>query len=250
MKKFLKSFLVLILVAGIATNLCASDQQEKPELKRELVKLKYVRAEDVTSILRGYSSQYGYVNANARLNVVSIRDIPEIVDKMLSLIKKIDVKPIDLILTVDLILGSNVLMEANIYAGSDKEKPYTKELESDPLIRELKNLLGYKYYSKVDSTFIRVQDRGRSRQKIGGPGLDLVFELQPQYVKGEKKDTIHLERLELGQYKYNREKKRYYSPLIETPITLKVGERTVVGVSKLDGGKTALILIISGKIVK
>jgi hypothetical protein len=37
--------------------------------------------------------------------------------------------------------------------------------------------------------------------------------------------------------------------LIETSLNIKSGDRTVVGVSKLDGGDKGLILIISGKIV-
>ena len=38
--------------------------------------------------------------------------------------------------------------------------------------------------------------------------------------------------------------------LIDTTLHLKSGERTVVGVSKLDNGGKALILILSGKVIK
>jgi hypothetical protein len=38
--------------------------------------------------------------------------------------------------------------------------------------------------------------------------------------------------------------------LIGTTLNLKPGDKTVVGVSKLDGGGKGLILIISGKIVE
>jgi hypothetical protein len=37
--------------------------------------------------------------------------------------------------------------------------------------------------------------------------------------------------------------------LIGTTLNIKPGDKTVVGVSKLDGGDKGLILIISGKIV-
>jgi hypothetical protein len=37
--------------------------------------------------------------------------------------------------------------------------------------------------------------------------------------------------------------------LIESALNIKSGDRTVVGVSKLDGGDKGLILIISAKIV-
>ena len=38
--------------------------------------------------------------------------------------------------------------------------------------------------------------------------------------------------------------------LIESALNIKSGDRTVVGVSKLDGGDKGLILIISAKIVE
>jgi hypothetical protein len=37
--------------------------------------------------------------------------------------------------------------------------------------------------------------------------------------------------------------------LIETQLTMKSGEKTVVGVSKLNGGDKGLILILSGKVI-
>jgi hypothetical protein len=39
------------------------------------------------------------------------------------------------------------------------------------------------------------------------------------------------------------------TPLIESTLNIKSGDRTVVGVSKLDGGGQGLILIISGKVI-
>jgi len=39
-------------------------------------------------------------------------------------------------------------------------------------------------------------------------------------------------------------------PLIETVLTIKIGDKSVVGVSKLNGGDKALILIIQGKVIK
>jgi RNA polymerase sigma factor (sigma-70 family) len=38
--------------------------------------------------------------------------------------------------------------------------------------------------------------------------------------------------------------------LIRSNLTIKSGEKTVVGVSKMDGGDKGLILIISGKVIK
>jgi len=251
-------------LSGIALSLFASEQAKAPELRKELVKLKYVRARDVREILYGYLSQYGRLTSNDELNIVSIQDIPEIVDKVLSVIKEIDIKPVDLLFTVDLILGSTGLEEVSELARVIKEKPSEtdKKLESDPLIKELKSLLGYTQYKKLGSSVIRVQDNGRSEQRLGVPGLDLELRIAPRYVREEKEDTFQLQ-LQLTQYIGDKGQVAGPPPslqegvgapravrLIDTPLTIKSGERTVVGVSKLDGGDKGLILIISGRTIK
>ena len=48
----------------------------------------------------------------------------------------------------------------------------------------------------------------------------------------------------------NSEGKTRSVSLVETTLSIKSGERTVVGVSKLNGGDKALILILSGSVVK
>lgn len=262
MKKSIGILCVFFLLTGITLNLYALQEQRKPELKKEFVKLKYVEADEVRKVLRSFQSPYGRITSNDDLNIITIQDIPEIVDKMLLLIKEIDTKPVDLLITVDLILGSMGLVEMPELAGLIKEKQSKKKLESDPIIKELKGVLGYTHYNKIDSSFIRIQDDSNSSLKLGGQGLDLRLSLEPHYVREEKEDTFQLE-LHLVQYISKQqiaaqlregigvpEKKERSVVLIHTTLTVKSGERTVVGVSKLDGGNRALILIISGKVIK
>ena len=254
MKKSIGILCVFFLLTGITLNLYASGQQKKPELKKEFIKLRYAEAEEVHKVLVSFRSGYGRITSNDDLNVITIQDIPEIVDKMLSLIKEIDVKPVDLLMTVDLILGSMGKEQSPELARLMSGGSSKKKLESDPLIKELKSVLGYTHYNRIDSSFIRIQDNTYSDLKLGGQGLDLSLNLRPHYVKEEKVDTF---RLGLGLVRHISaiktdiiEKKEREIILIGTTLTVKSGERTVVGVSKLDGGNRALILIISGKIIK
>ena len=253
MKKSIGILCVFFLLTGITLNLYALEDERKPELKKEFVKLKYAEAEEVHKVLRSFESGYGRITSNDDLNVITIQDIPEIVDKMLLLIKEIDVKPVDLLITVDLILGSMGLEEAPELARLISGQPSKKKLKSDPLIKELKSVLGYTHYNKIDSSFIRIQDDRYSELKLGGQGLDLRLWLEPHYVREEKRDTFQLE-LRLIQHISEAvelvDMKEKSVVLIRTTLTVKSGERTVVGVSKLDGGNNALILIISGKIIK
>ncbi len=253
MKKSIVLLCVFFLLTGITLNLYALEDEKKPELKKEFVKLKYVGADEVHKVLRIFQSPYGRITSNDDLNVITIQDIPEFVDKMLLLIKDIDVKPVDLLITVDLILGSMGMERSPELAGLMSRQPSKKKLESDPLIKELKSVLGYTHYNRIDSSFIRIQDDEYSELKLGGQGLDLRLRLEPRYVKEEKVDTFQL-KLRLVQHisaavgLVDKEEKSVV--LIRTTLTVKSGERTVVGVSKLDGGNNALILIISGKVIK
>ncbi len=253
MKKSIGILCVFFILTGITLNLHALGQQKRPELKKEFVKLKYAEAEDVHKVLLSFKSMYGRITSNHDLNVITIQDIPEIVDKMLLLIKDIDVKPVDLLITVDLILGSMGMERSPELAGLMSGQPSKKKLESDPLIKELKSVLGYTHYNRIDSSFIRIQDDRYSELKLGGQGLDLRLRLEPRYVKEEKRDTFQLE-LRLVQHISEGvelvDQREKSVVLIRTTLTVKSGERTVVGVSKLDGGDKALILIISGKVIK
>ncbi len=254
MKKSIGILCVFFLLTGITLNLYASGQQKKPDLKKEFVKLKYAEAEQVHQVLRSFESERGRITSNRDLNIITIQDIPEIVDKMLSLIKEIDVKPVDLLITVDLILGSMGLEKAPELARLISGRSSKKKLESDPLIKELKGVLGYTHYNRIDSSFIRIQDNTYSDLKLGGKGLDLSLNLRPHYVKEEKVDTFRLGlrlRQHISGFKNDKiEINEKNMILIGTTLTVKSGERTVVGVSKLDGGNKALILIISGKVIK
>ena len=143
MKKSIGILCVFFLLTGITLNLYALEDERKPELKKEFIKLKYVEADEVHKVLSSFQSVYGRITSNDDLNVITIQDTPEIVDKMLFLIKDIDVKPVDLLITVDLILGSMGLVEMPELAGLIKEKQSKKKLESDPIIKELKSVLVY-----------------------------------------------------------------------------------------------------------
>ncbi len=252
MKRSIGTLLVLVLLSGsVVTAFASENQAPRPELKKELVKLKYVRARQVYELLMGYQSEYGRIRINDELNVVTIQDTPEIVDKMLSVLNEIDVKPVDILFTVELIVGSfeEVPEEVTVVG----KKASSKELASDPLMKEMRRVMSFKTLSKIGSALMRVQDGKYSEQIIGGSGYEFKLALQPRYVREEREDTFqvkielrHDRITDLGSVSQTEKNVR----LFETAFTLKSGEKTIVGVSKLDGGDKALILVISGKVIK
>jgi hypothetical protein len=251
MKTKIKGILVFILMAGFVTGLFAQQreaQQPRPELEKEMVKLNYIRADKVHKLLLAYQSRYGHITFDNDLNIITLSDTPEIIVKMLDVIKELDAPPVSLIFTVDIIMG---------YKQYKAEKD-DKELKSDPLIKELKKLLNYACFERIDTSFIRVQDGRRTRQRVGGNNLSMRLQMIPRYIKDARGETIQVE-LDL---EHIQERKQFapdgktivpspsYITLLETSVPMKSGDRTVVGVSKLNGGDTGLILILHGKVDK
>jgi len=243
MRKTTIFFVTLFLLVGMLPVLDAS--QKVIKARKEIVKVNYIDARSAYSILMPYMSKNGKLQLVRESNMLIVEDIPEITEKILSILKEIDVKPLDLQFTVDLILGS---MSRDMEADPLYEKS-SRDLESDPLIKELRKLLTYESFQRLDSTLINVQDNSRSTQMLGGAGLSFRLNLQPRYIKEEKGDSIRVE-LSLSSRQYKNDGSPLSLTLIDTTLSLKSGDRSVVGVSKLNGGDNALILILSGVIKK
>jgi hypothetical protein len=245
MKKTTIFFVVLFLLVGILPMLDASQDTVKQKTRKEIVKVNYIDARSAYSILMPYMSRNGKLQLVRESNMLIIEDIPEIAEKILSILKEIDIKPLDLQFTVDLILGSMSEASRDDLQGVGSNR----KLKSDPLIKELSKLLTYESFKRLDSTLIKVQDNSRSTQMLGGEGMSFRLDLQPRYIKEEKGDSIRVE-LSLSSSQYKRDGSPITLTLIETVISLRSGDRSVVGVSKLNGGDKALILILSGVVKK
>lgn len=240
-----------VTAAPTAAPQAASTPAPKPglALRTELIKLKYADIETVTSLLRGYQSSFGRVMPAGRTeNTIVVSDTPEIIEKMLAVVRDIDVKPAEIQYTVQLV------------QGSDADETGDEALKNDPVIRELRGILRYKSFSLLDGTLMRVIDGGEAEAKIG-PNGEYSIRLRPKYTKDGAVETIQTE-IRLGKLSWvsqqttNAEKKEetrsvqpHFNELIRTTLLLKAGEKTVVGVSKSDSDR-GLILILAGKVVK
>jgi hypothetical protein len=258
-KKSIIALLALALALAIVLPALAEDpavtagQDQNPKapvLRTEIVKLKYVRAQDIQSFLYAYVSREGHIQVNPNMpSVLTVSDMPDNVEKILAAVRELDVKPADVLYTVQLILGS------------ETDATTDPELKNDPVIKELGKLLRYKGYTLLDSTLLRVVNRDRASVVLG-PKAEFELALMPDVAGDPKAPTIKTD-VRLRQTTHGvrssfttsegKEVPVQTSTAITTPIestlNIKSGERTVVGVSKLDGGDKGLILVISAKIL-
>jgi len=235
---------MFVLLGTLSPAFAQQEKPKAPELKQEMVRLKYANPQEVQNLLRPYQNPYGQISWNpGNDNLLVISDTPETLARILAVIKEIDVKPIDLLFTVQLVLGS------------EAEDAETDEVfQNDPLIAELKKLLRYKSFTLLDSNLIRTLNQGRAEINLGRD-TEFDLELRPRFIQEEKNRLIQME------VRLRRIDREIQTPapgqnpvrvttLIDTQLTMKSGEKTVVGVSKLNGGDKGLILILSGKVIE
>lgn len=247
MKKCVVLVLAFLVLVGIGLG---QQNVESPKLQHEIVEVRYINANWALNLLRQYMSRHGKINQIHGTNKVIIEDTPEIVAKILEMLQEIDIKPLDLQFDIDLLLGS---------AKESEKTDIDKQLRNDPVLKELQGLLKYKSFKALDSSILKVQDNSRSSQRIGGKGINLKLQLNPRYIRSDNGDSFQVE-LRLSQYQgFNPDGAERTLTLIDTNLTLKSGERTVVGVSKLtyvpraaseEDEDVALIMILSGKVLK
>ena len=249
MKKGIFVFLALAFSLALVLPAFAEDPAQeakgvtKPPLKTELVHMKYKRADQIMMVIKTFLSPESSVSWGPDAKVLAIRDYPENIARALAAIQELDVKPTDLQFTVQLILGT------------DTEEKGGEPLPNDPIIKELRNLLKYKSYSLLDTSLVRAIDNSDSQVRMGEKA-EFEFWIRPKVIKDEKTSLIQMEvrlrRIFIASMPPNATsaKPEYVTTdLIGTTLNIKPGDKTVVGVSKLDGSGKGLILIISGKIV-
>jgi hypothetical protein len=248
MKKIIVVLGVCFVLTGVSFGL--QQNSEQPKLQNEIVEVNYIEANRLMGLLRQYMSRYGKINQIEGTNKVIIEDTPEIVDKILAILKDVDVKPYDLQFNVELLLGTT---------DENAKSDLVKEMKNDPVLKELQNLLKYKSFRILDSSILKVQDNNRSSHRIGGKGINLKLELNPRYIESNNGGTFQVE-LRLSQYQgFRPDGNEQILTLTSTSLTLKSGEKQVIGISKLafvpheaasEEEDTALILILSGKVLK
>jgi len=250
MKKGFAAFVMLAVLTALTIPSFAQDPSaqnfEPRPLRKELIRLNYVLGSDIQQLIYTFlDMRYERVNMSSDRKTLTISASPENMEKVLQVIKELDVKPADLVFTVQLVMGS------------ETEEKTDAELQADPIIKELRKLLRYKGYTLLDTSLIRGMDKQHS-EVILGKNADFALTMIPDVVKATPADNIKIQlRLRYSAREsiptisggVTPSPSRTVKDLIQSTLSLKSGDKTVVGVSKLDGGDKGLILILSAKVV-
>ena len=237
---------VLCAAVIVFTSAGLSQEAAKPAMRQEIVKLKYIKNNQILSVLYTFLSPQGRINPNPESGLITVSDLPENVDRILSVIREFDVKPADIQFTVQLVQGST---------GPD-ERP-DDPIREDPVIRELRQLIKFRSFSLLDTSYVRALDRQLSQVSLGRTA-DLRLDLVPKCIKEDNEQLIQVEatlyKIGFPSLMPTPQGPQNLAPapktLVNSNFTMKSGEKTVVGISRMEGGDKALILIISGKILK
>lgn len=177
---FLTLGLVLVPLAaallGPAGNQSGASKSA-PGLRKEIVPLNYIGAEDMLLLLGPFRGPEGSITVSRDANknpVLVLSDAPEIVEKMLGLVRQMDVRPAEILFTVELISGTS--------AKEDKADP---RLAADPALKDLRKLMGLQSFALIGSSAVRTSELETAQASLGRSG-EYVIALKPRAIKSGK----------------------------------------------------------------
>lgn len=244
-----KALLAVLLAAAVLPVLAGAQspasESVPPVLRKEVVKLSFVDAGEAMRLLLAFRSgprgSIQFAKDANRNNVIVISDTPESVDRMLALLKEIDVKPADLQFTLQL-----------IQAGDAAEDRDDESLRNDPVLRQLRGVLRYKKFAQLDGAVVRAT-HGENTEVVLGKNAEFTVELRPRFVRDGKSESVpavvRLQKTTWVSGGAAQGPQKTMTTLVGTTLALKPGEKTVVGVSK-SGDDKGLILVLSVDVVK
>jgi hypothetical protein len=239
--KIVKRILFGLALAGALaaqTGIPAPPPAQPPEPPRQqrVFMLKYADARHVADVL----AVFGYgIRADRDMHVVAVSAPAEAMAAVEDAIKRLDVPaaaPKDIDLVVYMIVASE-------QPSTDGNLPS----ELQPVADEVKKIFSYKSFRLLDSILLRTQPGNRATAEgvIGESKTTYRFEVQPSAVtEAPEGRLIRLDNLNLTlRLSGDREAG------IRTEITVREGQRAVVGKSNMGLGQS-LILVVTAKVTE
>ncbi len=245
MKRALVLFLAL---AGLTLRAQEKDQpapSPTPAVKVFVVKpSNFERVRDAVRLIAGGSG----VSADRGTNTLVVTTSPTYMPAIEQLVKQLDVvaPTANIELTFYIVQGSR--------EPAAEGAPLPNELQ--PVANQLKSVFGYLGLRLLDTAFVR----SRSNQNVDVTGSLAVqngrpsiysLALNADVMSDSKAASIRLDRLRFSaKIPYVAgENTQYYDFGFNANIDIKEGQKVVIGKTSLEGGRSALILVATGKVV-
>ena len=209
-----------------------------PPTEKRIFQARYADARDLANVL----GVFGYhIEANRDLHVLAVSAPHDVMAAIEDAIKRLDVPaaaPKDVDLIVYLVLASQ---------QPDGSGGIPVELQ--PVANELKGVLSFKSFRMLDTILLRTQpgNRATARGVIGGSDKTFYdFTVNPSTVTEDSKGRL----IRLDNLALNLHMPGGTGAGIHTEITVREGQKVVVGKSNMGGADQALILVVTAKVTE
>ena len=189
--------------------------------------LKYKRVEEAALLIRPHVSESASITLTQKLNAMTVTDRPEKLDQIGKVLAAFDVPPRGFTFAIKLVRA-----RADVPAGSIAR-------EIGGLGAKLKSLFHFNVYALIDSAVLRGSEGGRVDYQLGGEYL-LSFSIRPA---GQGQDLL-LSPFSLWRQRRGQNGSPFVVPLYHASIPMTLSQTLVIGASKEETSKSALILIM------
>jgi hypothetical protein len=240
--------LLLMMAVAISGWAQQAATPEPPKPVQKLIELKYANPEYIARLLNGPGVN---VNYSASMHAVLVRGNPDAVASLEEMIRKLDVAPPNVELTVYLVSGTA--------QATQDELP--KDLT--PVAKQLHGVFAYKSYRLVESFILRSRalNDGANNASLSTngtlPGTRALydFRVRAASVTGGTPRAVRLEGMSLTMRTPTSNVDKdgrpvYNTTAINTDLDIGDGQKVVVGKSNLFGTDDALVLVVTAKIVE
>lgn len=192
--------------------------------------LKYRQVEEAALLIRPHLSDAGTVTLTPRLKAITVTDREENLRMISRVIAQFDAPPRGFTFAIKLVRA-----RAEVAAGSI-------DREIGGMGAKLKSLFQFNDYSLIDSTVMRGIEGGPVATQLGeeADSYMLNFWIEPS----GSGDQLLLSPFSLSRLRRNAQGRIVPVALYRAPMPLTLNQTLVVGASKEEGSKNALILIL------
>jgi hypothetical protein len=241
---------IVILLTGLSHTAAAEEPKSLQArladlgISTKVFKLKYIDPSRLTKLLK--DQDIVNLSADDSLKVLVVRDIQLRMDAADAIVKALDVPTPP---AKDIELTAYVLMSTE---DSAKASDFPPELND--VVAQLKKVLRYKGFRLADTEFVKVRDGdGADLTGVADPTSTYRLRLGRLYlIPGAEIATIRVDTLDFGILP------KHYSgsleeltgqPHIRTSVDVPLDQKVVVGKTTLASPDTALVLVLTAKVV-